>query len=51
VTKLPVKNDANKHCERLGRDSQFQVDKTASGMITSPRRRASVTETIASPAS
>ncbi len=37
MTKLPVKNEANKQRASLWRASQFQVDKTSNGMITSPR--------------
>ena len=37
MTKLPVKNEANKQRTSLWRASQFQVDKTSNGMITSPR--------------
>ena len=47
VTKLPVKNDANKLRAPLFRASQFQVDKTSNGMITSARRLTSLTRTNA----
>jgi hypothetical protein len=37
TTKLSVKNEVNKQRASLWRASQFQVDKTSNGMITSPR--------------